>query len=189
LGEERRRLQPRRRQTDIRTVASDDTFRAALEDYLLKLRVAFGNAVPLSRDPEIHSALIDGQTVTFASPREKFDALVVEWRRLRDAGSSIDDVVNDAYGQIVSMGYQAVPFLLREASRQSGHWFTALKWITGQNVVTPEMRGNLRAIRRAWLKWGTENGYAIGDSAGAVVQEISAEPSRSHLQVHKQVNV
>lgn len=97
---------------------------------------------------------IGGQKVVFTSHEEKFNALAAEWRRLRDEGSSTAPLVNDAYGQIVAMGWEAVPFLLREVEQKSGHWFTALKWITGEDVVKPEMRGNIRAIREAWLQWG-----------------------------------
>jgi hypothetical protein len=103
-----------------------------------------------------NSAIINGKSETFASTEEKFEALAAEWRRLREQGSSTDQLLNDAYGQIVAMGWPVVPLLLREVERESGHWFTALKWITGINLVTPEMRGNIRAIRESWLKWGKE---------------------------------
>lgn len=101
-------------------------------------------------------ALINGSPVSFNTIEDKFNALVAEWRRLREKGSSTDTMINDAYGQIVAMGWPVVPLLLQEVERQSGHWFTALKWITGKNLVKPEMRGDLRAMRNVWLEWGKE---------------------------------
>ena len=107
-----------------------------------------------------HRAIIGGETMAFDHAEEKFYALVSEWRKTRETGSSTDTIINDAYGQIVAMGWDVVPLLLQEVRKRSGHWFTALTWITGHDPVTPSMYGNIRAIREAWLQWGKENGYA-----------------------------
>jgi len=103
------------------------------------------------------SAFVEGKRVSFGSAQQKFDALIHEWKRLYDHGSSTESPLNDAYGQIVAMGWPAVPFLLREVERQSGHWFAALRWITGADVAKPEMKGNIRLLREAWLRWGKQN--------------------------------
>ena len=113
-------------------------------------------AIPREQHSRPHLANIDGSTVMFNSVEEKFRALVAEWHRLRARGSSTDPLVNDAYGQIVAMGWPVVPMLLQEVENETGHWFTALKWITGASVVTPDMRGDVAAMREAWLKWGKE---------------------------------
>ena len=121
--------------------------------------VGFRRSAPseaYEQQPRAHKATINGSPVVFNTIEEKFDALVAEWRRSRDRGSSTDNLVNDAYGQIVAMGWAVVPLLLREVENESGHWFTALRWITTADIVTPEMRGNIPAIREAWLKWGRE---------------------------------
>jgi hypothetical protein len=97
--------------------------------------------------------------ISFPSIEHAFDALVSEWRRLRERGSSTAPLVNDAYGQIVAMGWPVVPLLLREVERQSGHWFEALTWITREDLSTPKTRGNIRELRRAWLQWGRERGF------------------------------
>jgi hypothetical protein len=125
---------------------------------------------PTLRNPEPLRAIINGKTAIFKTPEEKFHALVAESLRLRAPGSSTDSFFNHAYGQIVAMGWSAVPLLLKESQRQRGHWFTALAWITGIEMVTPAMRGNLRQIRAAWTRWGIENGYITEDSQGQVVQ-------------------
>jgi hypothetical protein len=104
----------------------------------------------------------------FSTIDDKFDALVAECRRLRDTGSSTDTFFNDAYGQIVGMGKVVVPLLLRELQNQNGHWISALTWIQNEDLVTHEMRGNLRKMRQAWLDWGIKNGHIAGISKGNV---------------------
>jgi hypothetical protein len=131
------------------------------------------NAMP----PPRFAALIDGASREFRGPEEKFHALVDECRRLRETGSSTASAINDAYGQIVAMGWAAVPLLLREVQLRGGHWFTALKWITGENLVGPEMAGDIRAIREVWLRWGKEHGYITGDVQGSVDAAVSARTS------------
>lgn len=132
-----------------------------------------------------HEAIIAGNATAFNDIEAKFDALVAEWRALHGAGSSTSPLVNDAYGQIVAMGWDAVPLLLREVERQSGHWFTALMWITGHDPVTPEIRGNIREIRKVWVQWGKDNGYASGQRDGRLVAGQSANREGTGLPVHK----
>ena len=134
------------------------------------LSAAFDAASGLRQE----QALIDGKTVTFSSIEDKFDALVAEWKRTRTRGSSTAPLVDDAYGQIVAMGRDAIPLLLHEVRKQSGHWITALVWITGVNLATAETRGDVRKLREAWLRWGDENGY----SEGRVVRGTTARHQR-----------
>ena len=56
------------------------------------------------------------------------------------------------------MGEAAVPFLLNELRLRPGHWFWALKQITGENPMRPEHAGNLRRMTEDWLTWGEKNG-------------------------------
>jgi hypothetical protein len=127
---------------------------------------------PLLRRPR--RALINGQVVEFPTVEAKFGALVNEWRRLRVPGSSVDSMLNEAYGQIVAMGWDAVPLLLQLVHREVGHWYTALTWITGHDPIGKELYGNLRELRRAWLEWGEEHGFLRRNREGGMVQ---AEPS------------
>jgi hypothetical protein len=128
--------------------------------------------------PKARTARVNGKILTFPNPEAAFNALVGEWRRLRESGSSVAPIMNDAYGQIVAMGWEVVPFLLREVQRQSGHWFDALTWITREDLVTPEMRGNIREQRKVWLSWGTRHGLIPpGYMSGSVVQgQLTATP-------------
>ena len=123
------------------------------------------------------TAQIRGESVTFKTLEEKFDALVQYWHELRDPGSSTDDLHNPAYLQIIGMGEPAIPLLLREVNQQTGHWFSALKFITGA-IVKPEAPGGIPQLRRAWLQWGRENGYDTHYGEGSVAEEEPSAPRR-----------
>jgi hypothetical protein len=64
-----------------------------------------------------------------------------------------------AYGEIISMGPEIVPLLLRDMEQHHTHWFHALRQITGVNPVPNEASGNIPEMVDYWLKWGRENGY------------------------------
>ena len=64
-----------------------------------------------------------------------------------------------AYQQIIGMGSDVIPLLLRELENNSGRWFWALKSISREEPVTPEQRGKTKEMIAAWLNWGREKGY------------------------------
>ena len=64
-----------------------------------------------------------------------------------------------AYQQIIALGPEIVPLLLRELERSPDHWFRALHALTGADPVPPESRGKLPEMAAAWLRWGREQGY------------------------------
>jgi hypothetical protein len=93
---------------------------------------------------------------------EKFQRLTKQWRDERDQKTSVSDMVmHPAYQQIIGMGREATPFILRELSQEvePDHWFWALKAITGEDPVPPESRGKIFEMASAWLRWGREKGY------------------------------
>ena len=65
-----------------------------------------------------------------------------------------------AHREIVSMGESAVPLILQRMQAQGGHWFYALRAITGANPVKPDDRGKVAEMQESWLEWGEANGYA-----------------------------
>lgn len=90
----------------------------------------------------------------------EFDRLADEWRAATSIMSSAEAKArHPAHQAIVAMGERAVPLILTRMQAQGGHWFAALRAITGANPVKPTARGNVRAMQAAWLKWGRENGY------------------------------
>jgi hypothetical protein len=92
--------------------------------------------------------------------RERFDQLVIEWKKAtRFSSSTREMAMHPAYQRIIGMGPAAVPFLLRELEVDPDHWFWALAAITGEDPVPPEDRGRLKRMAASWLNWGRQQGY------------------------------
>jgi hypothetical protein len=90
---------------------------------------------------------------------EKFRDLRARWKAERGPTSSLTELaMHPAYQQIIGIGPDAVPFLLRELERDPDHWFWALKAITGEDPVPPADRGKLGPMANAWLAWGRNRG-------------------------------
>jgi hypothetical protein len=89
-----------------------------------------------------------------------FNNLVKQWLTETRGISSINQMsMHPAYQQIIGMGKDAIPLLLREVERKSGHWFWALKSISREDPVSVEQRGKTKEMTKAWLTWGKNKGY------------------------------
>jgi len=85
--------------------------------------------------------------------------LAETWRIERGVVSSMSEMVlMSPYQQVIGLGREAVPSILRELSRQPDHWFWALQVITGVNPIPPSAEGNLSAMTKAWLAWAKTEG-------------------------------
>lgn len=90
---------------------------------------------------------------------ERFRELADRWRAdVRLLSSSTESAMHPAYQQIIALGSDAVPCILRELERDPDHWFWALKAITGVDPVEPTERGRIRGMAHAWLRWAREEG-------------------------------
>jgi len=113
------------------------------------------------------SALPEGARVEVAvresaDPQQvrRFGELVREWKEATMFLSSGTELaLHPAYQQIIGMGKEAIPLILRELQREEDHWFWALRSITGEDPVAPDDRGNLPRMTEAWLQWARTNGY------------------------------
>lgn len=93
--------------------------------------------------------------------RKRFDELAEQWERETVFLSSSERASkHPAYQEIIGMGKQAAPLILERMQAERGHWFIALRGITGANPVKHAERGNIPAMQEAWLEWGERNGYA-----------------------------
>lgn len=93
-------------------------------------------------------------------PQMKFYRLKSQWEAETAFFSSISDMaMHPAYQQIIGMGRVVVPLIFREMKKEPGHWFWALKSITGEDPIPPEHRGKIKAMTEDWLLWGKEQGY------------------------------
>ena len=91
---------------------------------------------------------------------QRFQMLADTWRKeCMHISSSTQRAMHPAYQQIIGLGPDAVPILLRDLQREPDHWSWALRAITGQNPIKDEHRGNLTLVAQDWIGWGKENGY------------------------------
>jgi hypothetical protein len=92
--------------------------------------------------------------------QQRFLQLVRVWKQERGPHSSSARLAeHPAYQQIIAMGPQVIPLVLRELEREPDHWFRALHALTGADPVSPESRGRVRDMASAWLIWAREQGY------------------------------
>lgn len=96
----------------------------------------------------------------WANPALRFNTLKTEWESETAHLSSITEIsIHPAYQQIIGMGTIALPYIMDALRKKPGHWFWALKAITGEDPVSPSERGKIKQMAEAWLKWGKEQGY------------------------------
>jgi len=97
-----------------------------------------------------------------ADPSIKFLMLKDKWKAETVLLSSITEIaMHPTYQQIIGMGLTVVPLILAEMEREPGHWFWALKSITGIDPTLPEDKGHMRRMTESWLRWGREHGYLL----------------------------
>ena len=92
----------------------------------------------------------------------KFQELKAIWNADTAILSSITEIaMHPAYQQIIGMGRNAIPLILAEMKETPGHWFWALKSITGEDPVLPKQRGRIKEMTEAWINWGRAQGYIL----------------------------
>ena len=89
-----------------------------------------------------------------------FEALAEEWRRDTGMLSSVSrKAMHSAYQQIIGMGSEVVPFILRDLQKSPDHWFWALQAIARESPVPSEHAGDIRRMTQDWIKWGKIKGH------------------------------
>ena len=66
-----------------------------------------------------------------------------------------------AYQQIIGMGWEVLPLILRDLKESNADWFWALTAITGANPISTEIAGNITRMTEAWLQWARAKGYDV----------------------------
>ncbi len=100
------------------------------------------------------------QTETQADIEIKFNELVKKWKEETLAMSSLTDICTDRnYQRIIALGKQAIPLILKELEKESGHWFWALEVLIdeNENPITPDIANDFLKTKEAWIRWGREN--------------------------------
>jgi hypothetical protein len=94
------------------------------------------------------------------NPRLRFLELKAEWEAETATMSSLTDIaMHPAYQKIIGMGQTALPLILGELRKKPGHWFWALKSITGEDPTSPEQMGRIEQMAEAWIRWGVQHGH------------------------------
>lgn len=92
---------------------------------------------------------------------KRFRRLADQWRaESAHLSSLVEMAILPSYQQIIGMGPEVLPLIMRELRSDPDYWFWALQAITGCDPVPPESRGKLAEMADQWLKWGREHGYA-----------------------------
>ncbi len=92
----------------------------------------------------------------------QLEELAKQWENEVEGYSSTAQISDHpAYQEIISMGTQVVPLLLKKLKNNPIFWFSALNEITGINPIKPEQRGKIKQMTEAWLEWGINQGYVI----------------------------
>lgn len=103
--------------------------------------------------------LITNYVDQLAASKARFEILAAQWReQAAPLSSSTDRAMLPAYQAIIGMGESALPFIFEEMRNRGGHWFWALRAITGGNPVPPQHRGNVEAMTQDWLQWWRDRG-------------------------------
>jgi len=91
---------------------------------------------------------------------ERFRRLEATW--MAEVGHHSSSTVlqrHPAFRQIISMGKEVVPFMLRDLAERPRLWVWALPEMTSANPISASDRGNIAKMSAAWLRWGEAHGY------------------------------
>jgi hypothetical protein len=131
-----------------------------LSDESARLATPTRRLAEVGRERGVPMSLTEAESVLWSTAFAfRFYSLAETWQRECAHLSSLREMVlHPAYQEIIGMGREALPFLLRELERKPDHWDWALRAITGENPVPPEHRGRLADIARDWLEWARKKG-------------------------------
>ncbi len=88
-----------------------------------------------------------------------FDVLATRWRR-ETGGMSVISAryKHPAWEQILSLGPEVVPEILRRIEHQPDHWHAALVKLTGENPIPVGEKITISQVCARWVSWGRERG-------------------------------
>lgn len=88
-----------------------------------------------------------------------FDVLATRWRQ-ETGGLSISRLRHEhpAWQQILSLGPEVVPEILRRIEREPDHWHTGLVQLTGENPIPVGERITVSQGCARWVEWGRKRG-------------------------------
>jgi hypothetical protein len=110
-----------------------------------------GNQVTQETEPDF---------VVSLDTRSRFRVLADQWHEETGGLSSPSQIAaHPAYQQIIAMSESVLPSIFQDLQKRGGHWYLALRSITGALPIPPEAAGRSRQVRELWLQWGRDHGY------------------------------
>lgn len=101
-----------------------------------------------------------------------FGDLCEVWRVETVLLSSVEQIaLHPAYQRIIGLGSAALPYIFRELAREPGHWFWALRAITGDDPARGEQ--TLDGATQRWLRWAEERGIIPGARRSDTDERVS----------------
>ena len=97
-----------------------------------------------------------------------FNVLADKWEKETAIYSFMAQMAQHfAYQQILDMGEEAIPLILRRIDQQGGLWYHALETIAGipspAGISKLKTEGwhtvDVKEVNASWLQWGREQGY------------------------------
>jgi hypothetical protein len=114
-------------------------------------------------------------TTTSENIEQRFRRLEANWMAETAHLSSYTSIIrHPAFREIVSMGEEVIPLMLRDLEERPRLWVWALPEMTGADPVPPADAGKIAKMSEAWLRWGREHGYYVAARWGS----RSSRPSR-----------
>ena len=120
------------------------------------------------RERDLQNVLEVGSQESFALPSHnleieaEFYSLVEKWKRETKVTPLVNQKsIHPAYQEIIGLGPDVIPLILKELNKGPDHWFWALRALSRVDPVKPSDRGNIEKMRVAWLNWGKNKGYVL----------------------------
>lgn len=89
----------------------------------------------------------------------RFNDLAEKWASETAHHSMMSKIVlHRSYQEIIGLGRDALPLILKRLAVEPNHWFWALRAISGEDPVPAADIGRFDAMRHAWLQWGRNRG-------------------------------
>ena len=111
--------------------------------------------IALDSSPDVAVSAVEETTDIKETVENRFNRLAREWSASVGNISSLTAMAeHPKYREIISLGWEVVPCLLRDLQHNRRFWFPALAEITTIRPYDPRDAGNVKRMTDAWVKWG-----------------------------------
>ena len=91
---------------------------------------------------------------------DRFEKMATEWKRETVLLSSPSQIcAHPIFSRLVAFGERAAPWVLERIAEDASPWFLLLKQIVVSPPDLKQAEGDIKKVRKIWLKWGKERGY------------------------------